>query len=373
MSERSGHILIVDDTPENIQVLGGMLRDGGYDVNAASSGQAALDSLDRVAPDLVLLDVIMPDMDGFEVCKRLKANAATAEIPVIFLTAKVETEDVVRGFELGAVDYVTKPFRSAELLERVGTHVTMNRLRRELAVRVDELSSALGQIERLHREQDAFLRHELNNVINPIAGYTDLLRTQLADQLDERQLGWLGAIESGASSMKSMLDEMKKLQDIERGVHQLEVREVTLQDLLKDVVRDVSVSHQDLVTITLSGEGLGSSIMADVRFLPGVFKNLIKNAAEHVAGLGESERRVDVVCEPAGESVLIRVQNGVVPLTAERLVTFFDKFNSTKSGQEGTGLGTSYARLVTLAHGGSIGVTSDSDTGIVVSVLLPLA
>ncbi len=151
------------------------------------------------------------------------------------------------------------------------------------------------------------------------------------------------------------------------------MRKVALQDLLKDEVRDVSVSHQDLVTITLSGEGLGSSIMADGRFLPGVFKNLIKNAAEHVAGLGESERRVDVVCEPAGESVLIRVQNGGVPLSTERLVTFFDKFNSTKSGQEGTGLGTSYARLVTLAHGGSIGVTSDSDAGIVVSVLLPVA
>ena len=373
MSERSGHILIVDDTPENIQVLGGMLRDAGYNVNAASSGQGALDSLDRVTPDLVLLDVIMPDMDGFEVCTRIKANPSTAEIPIIFLTAKIETEDVLRGFELGAVDYVTKPFRSAELLKRVGTHVTLNRLRRELSVRVDELSGALGQIERLHREQDAFLRHELNNVINPIAGYTELLRTRLADQIDERELGWLTAIESGASSMKSMLDEMKKLQDIERGVHQLELRKVTLQDLLKDVVRDVSVSHQDLVTITLSGEGLGSSIMADIRFLPGVFKNLIKNAAEHVAGLSNGDRMVDVVCEPAGKMVLIRVQNRGVPLSAERLITFFDKFNSTKTGQEGTGLGTSYARLVTLAHDGSIRVASDSDTGIVVSVFLPMA
>ena len=116
-----------------------------------------------------------------------------------------------------------------------------------------------------------------------------------------------------------------------------------------------------------------SSIMADIRFLPGVFKNLIKNAAEHVAGLSNGDRMVDVVCEPAGKMVLIRVQNRGVPLSAERLITFFDKFNSTKTGQEGTGLGTSYACLVTLAHDGSIRVASDSDAGIVVSVFLPTA
>ncbi len=145
-------ILIVDDTVKNIQVLGTVLKEQGYQINVAQNGQQALDQVEKVKPDLILLDVMMPEMDGFEACRHLKANPNTEEIPVIFLTAKVETEDVVKGFELGAVDYVTKPFNPTELLVRVDTHLSLYHLRRKLE---DLVAERTAQLQHRVRELDA--------------------------------------------------------------------------------------------------------------------------------------------------------------------------------------------------------------------------
>lgn len=124
-------ILIVDDTPANIQMLMAVLKEKGYQISVATNGRQALDVLARVQPDLILLDVMMPEMDGFETCAQIKTSPEWRNIPIIFLTSKTETADIVRGFELGALDYVGKPFQPHELLARVSTHLTMDRLRRE--------------------------------------------------------------------------------------------------------------------------------------------------------------------------------------------------------------------------------------------------
>ena len=128
---QASRILVVDDAPANIQTLAAILKAEGYQISVATNGRQALDVVARVHPDLILLDVMMPEMDGFETCERLKASADWHSIPVIFLTAKTETDDLVRGFELGAVDYVGKPFNAHELLARVSTHLAVDRLRRE--------------------------------------------------------------------------------------------------------------------------------------------------------------------------------------------------------------------------------------------------
>ncbi len=127
----NARILIVDDTPANIQAAAGILKGQGYQLTISTSGSQALDLLQRVRPDLILLDVMMPEMDGFETCRRFKASTSWREIPVIFLTAKSEVADIVKGFEVGAVDYVAKPFNAHELLARVNTHLTLDRLNRE--------------------------------------------------------------------------------------------------------------------------------------------------------------------------------------------------------------------------------------------------
>ncbi len=128
MNER---VLVVDDTPANIQAVAGILREAGYQLSVATNGVQALEVLARVRPDLILLDVMMPGIDGFETCRRIKDVPAWRGIPIIFLTAKTEINDIVKGFEVGAVDYVAKPFNAHELLARVNTHVTLDRLNRE--------------------------------------------------------------------------------------------------------------------------------------------------------------------------------------------------------------------------------------------------
>jgi len=139
MNER---ILVVDDTPGNIQTVATILKAQGYQLSVATNGHQALDVLQRIHPDLILLDVMMPDLDGFETCRRIKNSETWRDIPIIFLTAKTETTDIVKGFEVGAVDYVAKPFNAHELLARVSTHVTVDQLRRSLAEKNVELARA---------------------------------------------------------------------------------------------------------------------------------------------------------------------------------------------------------------------------------------
>src|SRR4030043_1705809 len=125
-------ILIVDDVPKNLQLLGTLLREIDCDITVAMNGQQALETVPKVSPDLILLDVVMPEMNGFEVCKKLKSLPKTKDIPVIFLTAKTETKDIVKGFELGAVDYITKPFIGSGLIARVNTHLSLRHTQEEL-------------------------------------------------------------------------------------------------------------------------------------------------------------------------------------------------------------------------------------------------
>lgn len=132
-------ILIVDDTPQNIQVIGNILSEEGYDTGVAMNGKEALNFVLKQLPDLILLDIKMPEMDGYEVCQILKKEKKTEDIPIIFLTAKTETEDIVKGFDVGGVDYVTKPFNTRELLARIKTHV-------ELKISKDEIKTLKGLI-----------------------------------------------------------------------------------------------------------------------------------------------------------------------------------------------------------------------------------
>lgn len=129
MNDGKSLILVVDDNPQNLKFLGQLLSENGYEVGMAQNGQQALNFVNKNLPDLILLDIMMPEIDGFEVCKTLKSKLSTRHIPVIFLTAKTETDDIVKGFDAGGVDYVTKPFNSAELLSRIRTHIEVKILR----------------------------------------------------------------------------------------------------------------------------------------------------------------------------------------------------------------------------------------------------
>lgn len=165
-NEQKSLILIVDDVPENLQVLGTILETKNYEIALASNGQQALDLIDDIQPDLILLDIMMPELDGFEVCRKLKNSETTEKIPIIFLTAKTDTDDIVKGFELGAADYVTKPFNACELLARVHTNLELKKVEHE-RIQKEKLQGVI--------EMAGAVCHEINQPMQVVCGYSDLL------------------------------------------------------------------------------------------------------------------------------------------------------------------------------------------------------
>ena len=170
MQSKQKLILIVDDNPDNRKILGSLLIRNGYEVGAASDGHKALEFIKYEPPDLILLDILMPGIDGFEVCEKLKSDMLTKHIPVIFLTAKTSVEDIVRGFRVGGVDYVTKPFNDEELIARVNTHIEMKILRGLLPIcssckNIRDDEGYWHSIEKyIHSHSQALLSHGLCDV-----------------------------------------------------------------------------------------------------------------------------------------------------------------------------------------------------------------
>ena len=191
----NGTLLAVDDNPHNLQLLSGILQGAGYTVRAANSGARALRILERDAPDLVLLDVEMPELDGYAVCREIRSRPALDGVPVIFVSALDDVAAKVRGFAAGGVDYVSKPFEAAEVLARVETHLAILRLRRELERRNEELRATITQLERAQRAL-ADLAY-----LDPLTGVPN---RRSFDELLERE--WRRAAREGRSIALAMLD-----------------------------------------------------------------------------------------------------------------------------------------------------------------------
>ncbi len=230
-------ILLVDNDRLNVKILQRILNTGEYSFIAAFSGYEALAEVKKKLPDLILLDIMMDDIDGFEICKRLKENPTTTDIPVIFLSAKEDIEDKVRGFKLGAVDYITKPFQSAEILARVHTHVKLKKYtdmikeyNHQMDETLNELVSSYSELlntqdETIKREKQAAVKamavtanHEINQPLTLITGYLELLRQSLPpDNLTKAQKKYLDKIEYGLQKILEILGRFRKSAHIDFG------------------------------------------------------------------------------------------------------------------------------------------------------------
>jgi class 3 adenylate cyclase len=274
----SSRVLVVDDTPANIQVLSSTLKDKGYQISVATSGPQALSAVGRLQPDLILLDVMMPEMDGFETCRRLKESDLTRDIPVIFLTARTETADIVRGFEAGAVDYVAKPFNAWELLARVNTHLTVDQLRRSLAAKNAELARAHELVRR------AFGRYVSEEVAEC------LLRNPEALQLggEEREVTILMSDLRGFTAMAARQKPQEVIEFLnlylETMVDVISRYEGTIDEIIGDailVLFGAPVKCEDH-----AGKAVACALAMQLA-MPGVNQRLIaKGAAELEMGIG---------------------------------------------------------------------------------------
>jgi DNA-binding response OmpR family regulator len=195
-------VLVVDDVSKNLQVLVNILREKEYKISVADSGQKALEMMDRFIPDIILLDIMMPGMNGFQVCEKLKSSDKTKNIPVIFLTARTETEDVVKGFQMGAVDYVTKPFNKAELLARVHTHLELKTAQKEI-IQLEQKNAVLAAA--------VTANHEINQPLTVLQGNFELFNHSLDQEgLTDKQRRFITRMQE---SMEKIAAILKKFRD----------------------------------------------------------------------------------------------------------------------------------------------------------------
>ncbi|SFX29873.1 hybrid sensor histidine kinase/response regulator [Marinospirillum alkaliphilum] len=329
-------LLVVDDAPENLDIMTSLLKDR-FQVKAAINGRIALKIASQQRPDLILLDVMMPDMDGYEVCRQLKADPATAAIPVIFLTALDSVDDETRGLTLGAVDYIAKPLNPAILMARINTHLALDEVRRELAAQ----NQALVEAARMREDVERIMHHDLKAPLTNIISIPSVLRN--AGELNDRQQDFLQKLEDTGWRMLNMINMSLVLLKIEYGTYQPDWQEASLLQLLKQVMDEQQQAFhrkQLRFVLTQSDAAADQLIRTEPLLLQNLFANLLKNACE--AAPAGSELLIELSDTPQGLQLVFENPGEVPEAIRPR---FFEKF-VTAGKKQGTGLGTYSAQLM---------------------------
>jgi signal transduction histidine kinase len=353
-------ILVVDDTPANLKLLEGMLRECGYRVRPVTNGLGALRAAASEPPDLILLDISMPDMDGYEVCHRLKADPATAEIPVLFISALTAAEDKVRAFEAGGLDYVSKPFQLTEVAARVRTHLQLRAQQRQL----QESLQRQRELERMRDQLTHMIAHDMRSPLLALKLTIDLLRS--GPSSDDPMLLDGARIEVGL--LVEMVSQMLDVSRMESGALTLNIENVDLTDLaagvltsLKPLARERSVAIEAPESVT---------VPVDRELVRRVIANLLGNAFKFASPRG----RVALRIESNGDRIRVAVTDDGAGIAPEHHARIFEKFGQVEASRQkyGTGLGLTFAKMAVEAHGGEIGVISAVGQGSTFWFTLPL-
>lgn len=358
MSEhkKAEEILIVDDTPANLSVLSMMLSKAGYKVRPAISGEIALRAVEADLPDLILLDIRMPEMDGFEVCRRLKADPRTHDIPVIFISALSEIDDKLAAFNVGGVDYITKPFQTAEVRVRVNTHLTLARQRKEIA-----------QLNQLKDQLIDTVTHNLKTPISMVLFYSDMLKVGKYKSIQETAEHIYGA----GRRMEALINGFLDLNRIESGLV-FNKKAVDLNQLLQNAV-DEFLYHAERKMIRLNFIKPAESveIETDADYLKEAVDNLVSNALKYTPQDGLV--RVELVS--FADHIEIRVEDTGIGIPPEYLKDVFKRFFRVPEQRHaeisGTGLGLAITAAIVEQLGGEIHLHSVPTEGSRFTILLP--
>ncbi len=429
-------ILIVDDNPTNLEFLSDSLVDEGWEMVVATSGESALQKVKSNRPDLILLDVRLPGIDGFETCSQLKSDSALKEIPIIFMTALSNPEDKVKGLNLGAVDYITKPFQKEEVLARIRVHLHLNYLTKALAEknqllqefnesleqkvedRTEELNSA--QLQMMQQEKlsslgqlVAGIAHEINNPVGFISNNITPAKDYLADIIRILRLYQQKFPDPGAEIIEESeaIDLEFEIEDLQSILGSMQVgadRIQTLSSSLRNFYRSQSEKKEisnlhDCVnsTLTILNHRLKSNdVRPEIQVIklygdlptiacyPGqlnqVFMNIFANAIDALeeADRGRSYQEIQAqpdritICTALSddrEKAIVRIADNGRGMTPEIAQKVFDRSFTTKAIGKGTGLGLAISRkIVEETHGGQLICTSTPDRGTEFTIVLPL-
>jgi two-component system, sensor histidine kinase and response regulator len=349
MSEDSQSlILIIDDLPQNLLVLRAALERQSYKVEEAQSGRKALQMLESLTPDLILLDVMMPEMGGFEVCRKLKENPATAAIPIVFLTARTEQSDILEGFLAGGVDYITKPFHIQELLARVYTHVSLKQAQDMLFQHAAQLEKQAADLRQLNLEKDEFLAivsHDLRSPLNAISGAAQILQDS-SNKITATDIhGYSQMIERNAERMLAIISHLLDIHRLENGKIETHLSWFSLQELLEQTQGDYLARAQEKQQkLNLEIDPDLPTMQSDPLLLREILDNLVSNALKFSANHTEVTIRAYYNTEPL---ICIEIEDQGLGFNLEDQKRIFQKFARLSArptaGEPSTGLGLSIA------------------------------
>jgi len=396
MSDECFEILVVDDNPNNLKLVRKLLSERNYKVRISTSGEMALKSVESSIPDLILLDITMPGMSGFETCQALKSKAETKDIPVIFLSALKEENDIIKGFEVGGVDFVTKPFRSEILLARIKTHTTLSHLQKTLSSKNETLEKNYQELqsaqEHLIRSQKMSalgkmvkgISHELNTPIGvSITGVSALESStkQIMNSLnkgDLTQSELLNFLSETNNLNATVLGSLRKAVDLVNFFKQVSIEEHHDASSKFNLYRNFDDSFSGFKkafeerNIVVKNE-IPSHL--DITSFPGIFYQIYNNLLNNVYLHAFEKKREGTVllgAEKQQDNVLIRFEDNGQGMEDDVQEQLYDAFFTTKRGQGGTGLGMNIVyTLVTEKLAGSIDLESKVGNGSRFTISIP--
>lgn len=375
-------ILIVDDVPKNIQVLGSILRPLGYNVEFATNGRQAIQWVRENNFDLVLLDIMMPEISGFEVCEEIRKIERYSDIPVIFLTAKTDGESIVKGFELGAQDYVTKPFEANELLARVKTHLQLKRsrvllaemnkwLENEVAERTAELLAAKKELEELDHVKTEFLKllnHEIRTPLNGILGGLSIIQDfDLPEEVGQfLQMLDLSAKRLEKFSYKAL--DISSMRTMGKDALNLKVNNII--EILHEVISKMSeLAKTKDISINMA------CFNEDIRVLTDQVKmgNTLSYILENAIRFSDIGSDIFITAEMKNNQFICSIKDQGTGFSDYALQQLFKPFSNVKHHiDSNTGLSLYYAKLVMDAQSGTISVEKNLPCGSEIILTLPL-
>ncbi len=378
-SDLSGKkVLLVDDNPMNLGVVADYLGEQGFTILIARDGQSALEKASFAHPDIILLDVMMPGMDGFETCRRLKEDPATRPIPVIFMTALSETAHKVTGFEAGAVDYVTKPIQQEEVQARLVTHLRLHELTEHLEAlvqqRTAELEQAYQRLERLDQAKSDFISvvsHELRTPLTIIDGYSQVLKDDALIRQHEQLQGQVDSILVGAKRMLEIINLVVDATRIDQGGINLHPEPISLYEVGTWAMLHFRQATQERqMQVSVDGLAQAPEVRADPDLLRRIFIQLLSNAIKYTPDGGSITLTAQAASGADGQAeVEIVVSDTGIGINPDEQELIFEKFyrvekaslhtsSTTRFKGGGPGLGLSIVRGIVQAHGGRVWVES---------------
>lgn len=359
-------ILIVDDTPANLDILRVTLNRKGHEISIAPNGEIALELVNQFYPDLILLDIMMPGIDGYETCKRIKANPLTSHIPVIFISAKYDPEDIMKGFHVGGVDYITKPFNSNEVEVRVKTQLSIQSLIKQKEALVQTLEEKNRKLKTLNEDKNYFLgmaSHDLRGPLSTIKGFSEILLTtdKPLNASDTQEI--INTIKNVSQNMLGLVNDLLDYSVIESGKLELKKKFESINKVLLERVRvNQIIADRKNIKLDINIEEI-SNFPFDANRVIQIIDNIIGNAIK----FSPKSTTIWITSKMADNKCKISIKDegpGISEEDQKLLFKGFQKLSARPTGGEkSTGLGLAIVKRMIKAHNGTLEVRSTLGKG----------